>query len=168
MPDNNLPLRKAGFPPVIDERTRVLLLGSLPGESSLAQRRYYAHPANRFWHLVGSAIGTELTERSYEERLALLVRHRIGLWDTVDSATREGSLDSAIRDAAPTALADLTAALPALRAIGFNGAKAASMGRKALGPTELTLIDLPSSSPAYAAMPLAEKEARWAVIADHL
>lgn len=153
---------------MVDDQTRVLLLGSLPGESSLKAQRYYAHPANRFWHLVGTAIGIDLQQAGYEQRLALLARHRIGLWDTVESATRRGSLDSAIRDAAPTALADLAATLPQLRMIGFNGAKSAAIGRKALGDTNLTLIDLPSSSPAYAAMPLTEKEARWAVIADYL
>ncbi len=168
MADRDFPRRKAGFEPVVDADTRVLLLGSLPGESSLAEQRYYAHPANRFWHLVGHAIGAHLEPRSYAGRLALLARHRIGLWDTVESATRRGSLDSAIRDAEPTALADLAATLPQLRMIGFNGAKAAAMGRRALGATSLALIDLPSSSPAYAAMPLAVKEARWAVIADYL
>ncbi len=173
MDDRDFPRRKAGFAPVVDADTRVLLLGSLPGESSLAKQRYYAHPANRFWHLVGQAIGAELEPRSYAERLDMLARRRIGLWDTVESATRRGSLDAAIRDAEPTALAELAATLPELRMIAFNGAKAAAMGRKAmggsaLGPTSLALIDLPSSSPAYAAMPLGEKEARWAVIADYL
>lgn len=168
MPDNNLPMRKEGFAPVVDRRTRVLLLGSLPGESSLEAQGYYAHPANRFWHLVGTAIGEELSSLDYDARLDLLLRRRIGLWDTVDSAHRTGSLDSAIRDARPTDLAGLASTLPDLRMVGFNGAKSATLGRKAIGATDLALVDLPSSSPAYAAMPLAEKEARWAVIADHL
>ena len=161
-------VRKAGFAPIVDRRTRVLLLGSLPGESSLEAQRYYAHPANRFWHLVGKVIDVELTALDYEARLATLLDHGIGLWDTVASARRDGSLDASIRDAEPTALADLVATLPDLRAVGFNGKTSARHGRAALGDSSLALIDLPSSSPAYAAMPLVEKEARWAVIGDHL
>lgn len=168
MPEDNAPGRKLGFEPVVDRRTRVLLLGSLPGESSLAAQRYYAHPANRFWHLVGKAIGEDLATLDYEARLGLLLARGIGLWDTVDSAHRSGSLDSAIRAARPTDLSGLAVTLPALRMIGFNGAKSAALGRKAIGTTDIALVDLPSSSPAYAAMPLAEKEKRWAVIADHL
>jgi double-stranded uracil-DNA glycosylase len=153
--------RKSSFAPVVDARTCLLILGSLPGEVSLAERRYYAHPRNRFWHLVGQAIGCELEPLTYEDRLATLLAHHIGLWDVIASAERRGSLDSAIRHEAHNPLADLAATLPALRAVAFNGAKSAKAGRRLLGASGLSLIDLPSSSPAHAAMPLAEKQQRW-------
>lgn len=162
--------RKACFPPVADGETRVLILGSLPGEESLRRGQYYGHPQNRFWELVGSAIGAPLRPLPYAERLQVLLRYRVGLWDVIAHAERAGSLDSAIRDAAPNDLSALVASLPKLRAVGFNGRKAGQEGRKLLADAarEITLIDLPSSSPAYAAMPLAEKKSRWAVIADYL
>ncbi|WP_241557156.1 DNA-deoxyinosine glycosylase [Croceibacterium ferulae] len=145
--------------------TRLLILGSLPGERSLAQQRYYAHPQNRFWHLVGHAIGADLSGLPYEQRLATLLAHGIGLWDVVASATRtNSSLDAAIRDVAANPLAELAATLPRLQAVAFNGGTAARIGAPLLEGSGLSLLPLPSSSPAYAAMPLAEKERRWQAI----
>lgn len=154
-------IRKASFAPLAGKHTRVLVLGSLPGEVSLQQQRYYAHPRNCFWDLAGAVIGRDLAALPYDERLAALLAHRLGLWDVIASATRTGSLDSAIRDEAHNPLADLVSALPDLRAVAFNGAKAARAGRKLLAGSGLELINLPSSSPAYAAMPWPEKRQRW-------
>ena len=154
--------RKSAFAPVIASATRILILGSLPGEASLAAGRYYAHPQNRFWQLAGAVIcRDELPRLDYEARLASLLAAGVGLWDTVASARREGSLDAAIRDAEHAPLADLVATLPRLRAVAFNGGTAARIGRRALAGTALALVDLPSSSPAYAAMPFAAKRERW-------
>ena len=161
-------MRKSSFPPVVAPDTRVLILGSLPGERSLAERRYYAHPQNRFWHLVGPVIGVDLVSLPYEERLAALLQGKIGLWDTVASAQREGSLDAAIREAQHNELARLAASQPELRAVAFNGAKSAAIGVRLLAGCGLALVSLPSSSPANASIPLAEKEKRWGALRDFL
>lgn len=161
-------VRKSSFPPVVAPDTRVLVLGSLPGERSLAAGRYYAHPQNRFWHLIGKVIGAELEPLDYDARLTALLEARVGLWDTVASAHRTGSLDAAIREAEHNALADLAASLPQLRAVGFNGQASARIGMLQLAHTDLALIPLPSSSPANAAIPLAEKEKLWGRLADFL
>jgi len=160
--------RKSSFPPVVAPDTRVLILGSLPGERSLAEQRYYAHPQNRFWHLIGQVIEVDLAPLAYEERLAALLRARIGLWDTVASAVRPGSLDAAIRDERHNELATLTASLPDLRAVAFNGAKSASIGSRLLAGSELALVPLPSSSPANASIPLAVKEKLWGALREFL
>lgn len=163
--------RKASFAPVVDDATRVLILGSLPGEASLAARRYYAHPQNRFWHLTGAIVGADLPALAYPDRLACLKMYGLGLWDVVASGKRRGSLDAALREVEGNDLAALVARLPGLRTIGFNGATAARIGRRLLDPdtsARLTLIDLPSTSPAYAAMPLAEKRARWLALRPFL
>lgn len=139
---------KSCFPPVIDGRTRLLILGSLPGEASLAARRYYAHPQNQFWRLCGAALGIDLAALGYQARLAALRDRGVGLWDMIGAARRQGSLDGAIRDARRNDLASVAATLPALRAAAFNGKTAARLGRAALSGTSLVLIDLPSSSPA--------------------
>ncbi len=141
---------KRCFPPVVDERTRVLVLGSLPGEESLARRQYYGNPRNHFWRLMSEVIGRDLVPLAYEERLAALLEAGVGLWDTVGTATRRGSLDGNIRRHQANPLGELVAALPALRAVGFNGGKSASLGLAQLaGETRLALLPLPSSSPAY-------------------
>lgn len=142
-----------------------MILGSLPGEESLRQAQYYAHPQNRFWELVGEAIGVALRPLAYAGRIAALCNHRVGLWDVIANARRSGSLDSAIRDARENDLLALCRSLPQLQAIAFNGKKAGATGRKQLGGTDdWQLIDLPSSSPAYAAMPMVDKLSHWAVI----
>ena len=154
--------RHSAFAPVVSPGTTVLILGSLPGQASLTAQRYYAHPQNRFWHLAAAVIGREdLPLLDYEARRAALLAAGVGLWDTIASAAREGSLDSAIREAQHAALAELVATLPALRAVGFNGGTSARIGRRLLAGSPLDLVDLPSSSPAYAAMPFAEKRERW-------
>jgi hypoxanthine-DNA glycosylase len=141
---------KASFPPVFDAQTRLLILGSLPGEKSLARRQYYAHPQNQFWRLIGALIGRELAALAYPDRLAALQAARIGLWDVVATAERKGSLDTHIRGHRPNPLAERVAALPDLRAVGFNGATSWKLGAPLLADdARLTLVPLPSSSPAY-------------------
>src|SRR3982751_3876069 len=87
---------KVGLPPVARRDARLFVLGSLPGDASLAAQRYYAHPSNQFWRLLGTAIGEELQPLSYEQRLECLSERGIGLWDVIASASRPGSLDQAI------------------------------------------------------------------------
>jgi TDG/mug DNA glycosylase family protein len=145
------------------------VLGSLPGEASLAAGRYYAHPRNAFWRLMGEVVGEDLASYAYEDRLTTLLRHRVGLWDVVGEATRPGSLDTAIRDVVHNDLAALVATLPDLRAIAFNGGKAAKAGLKLLsaGERRLTLYSLPSSSPALT-VPFSAKAEAWGVLRDAL
>nr|WP_210425528.1 DNA-deoxyinosine glycosylase [Novosphingobium sp. SG720] len=161
--------RKSAFAPVVNAQTRVLVCGSLPGEASLAAQRYYAHPANQFWRLIGGVIGQDLVPLDYPARLDALLRAGIGLWDTVASATRAGSLDTAIRAAQLAPLAQLAARLPALRAIGFNGATAARHGRAQMADLpDISFIQLPSSSPAYCAVTLAQKQQAWSCLQTFL
>ena len=160
--------RKAGFEPVVDANTRLLILGSLPGDASLRAAQYYGHPQNAFWRLIGGVIGRDLAALSYEERLAALRAAGVGLWDVIASAERPGSLDAAIRRPEAADLRGLVAGLPDLRAVAFNGGTAARLGRAILaGESGTALIDLPSSSPAHA-RPFAEKAAAWAVLGRFL
>jgi hypoxanthine-DNA glycosylase len=157
------------LPSVTRPDTRLLVLGSLPGAISLKEQRYYAHPQNRFWRLMSAVTGRDLVPLAYEDRLAALLDAKVGLWDSVAAATRDGSLDAAIRLHEASDLAALVAALPDLRAIGFNGATSAKIGRRQLGPAPgLALIDLPSSSPAYASLSFERKREAWLTLAAYL
>jgi double-stranded uracil-DNA glycosylase len=153
---------KTGLPPIARPDARLFILGSLPGDASLAAAQYYAHPQNQFWRLVGPVIGEDLHALPYAKRLERLAEHRIGLWDVIGSAVRRGSLDQAIRLANHNRIEQLTHDFPDLEAIAFNGATSATAGRKLIGQNhQLTLIDLPSSSPTNTRS-FSEKVDAWA------
>jgi hypoxanthine-DNA glycosylase len=160
---------KFGLPPIARPDARLFVLGSLPGDASLAAQRYYAHPSNQFWRLLGQAIGEELQALAYEGRLKRLAERRIGLWDVIASAARRGSLDQAIREAEHNQIEHLLSDFPDLRAIAFNGSTAAGSGRKLIGapPPHITLIDLPSSSAANTKS-LADKAAAWSRLREFI
>lgn len=155
---------KFGLPPIARADARLFILGSLPGDASLTAGRYYAHPTNQFWRLLGQAIGEELQPLPYEDRLARLAEQRVGLWDVIASANRRGSLDQSIRSPDHNRVEQLMHDFPELRTVAFNGSTAASAGRRLLGATDrLRLIELPSSSAANT-RPFAEKARAWAVL----
>jgi TDG/mug DNA glycosylase family protein len=161
---SNAPSR--GFPPVLGERPRVLLLGSLPGRASLAAREYYAQPQNAFWPIMG-ALCAARPDLDYAERLAALTRAGIALWDVLAEAERPGSLDAAIVAATARVndIAGLVAENPSIALIGFNGRKAAALFARKVEPVlprrNVTLVTLPSTSPAFASMRRDEKLSRW-------
>ncbi|TFI58143.1 DNA-deoxyinosine glycosylase [Sphingomonas parva] len=159
--------RKSSFAPVADARCRILVLGSLPGEESLARRRYYANPRNQFWRLIGGVIEQDIEALDYGRRLEALLRAGIGLWDTVGSATRRGSLDGAIRDISVNPLAPFVATLAELRAVAFNGGRSAALGMKQLAGAGPALVALPSSSPAYT-LPFDAKLEQWLALRVYL
>jgi double-stranded uracil-DNA glycosylase len=146
----DIPKLKRSFPAVVDSHIRVLVLGSLPGEESLARAQYYANPRNQFWRLMSEVAATELVPLPYEARLSTLLAAKIGLWDSVGTAFRSGSLDGAIRGHRPNDLLALVQSLPDLQAVAFNGGTSARIGQKALGEEgAFDRLLLPSSSPAF-------------------
>ncbi|WP_426115154.1 DNA-deoxyinosine glycosylase [Massilia sp. PWRC2] len=159
--------RKRSFAPVVDAAVRVLVLGSLPGDASLARGQYYGHPQNRFWHLMGAVVGVDLPPLDYAARLAALLAAHVGLWDVIAEARRAGSLDGNIRDRANNDLVSLLATLPHLHTIAFNGGTAARIGMKALQQQagRYRIVSLPSSSPAYT-LAYSEKLAAWLALRD--
>ena len=168
MPDRQAQsILKTCLPPVVDDGVQLLICGSLPGDASLREARYYAHPRNHFWRLLETVMDETLHERPYAARLQQLLDRGVGLWDTVGSAVREGSLDGALQQVRTNPLHQLVGSLPSLQAVAFNGKTAARIGRSLLTGKQLTLIDLPSSSPAYT-LPFAEKAERWAVLSAYV
>jgi len=161
-------VRHASFAPLVAPDTRLLILGSLPGARSLAERQYYAHPTNQFWRLLGEVIGEPLAGMSYDGRLAALRAAKVGLWDVIRSAERHGSSDSQIREADPHDLVTLVSGLADLRMVAFNGSKAATIGRRQMPPRGgVVFVDLPSSSAAHT-VGFAAKLASWMRLRDAL
>jgi hypoxanthine-DNA glycosylase len=154
-------MKLAGFEPVGDAATHTLILGSFPGVASLAATQYYAHPRNQFWRLVGAALGdTALHELAYDARLKRLVENGIGLWDVLAACEREGSLDSAIRNASPNDFAAFRTRFPTLRRVCFNGKTSGKFAPVLTAAGYDTLV-LPSSSAANAILSFDQKLRVW-------
>jgi TDG/mug DNA glycosylase family protein len=155
-------VRSACFLPIADCKTRVLVLGTLPGATSLQRGEYYATSSNQFWRLMEPVIGANLLGKDYQARLATLLEAGVGVWDVMASAVRLGSLDSGIRSYSTNSLDLLVSKLPSLRAFGFNGRRAFEIGQRQLRVAiDARLIQLPSSSAAYCAMSFASKREAW-------
>lgn len=141
--------------PVFDNRSRVLLLGTIPSPASREQGFYYGHPQNRFWRVL-AAIFDEPAPRTIEEKRDMLLRHHIALWDVLASCEIEGASDASIRDAQPNDLARIFDAAD-IRAVFATGTKAGELYRKLIEPTlGVPYTTLPSTSPANAKMKLAD------------
>ena len=159
------------LPPVADKKSRVLILGSMPGVASLRAQQYYAHPQNAFWPIMGDLVGAS-PALAYPRRLAALKRAGIALWDVLACCFREGSLDSAIVGEEVNDLAGFLAGHPGIARICFNGAKAAESFARGIDlatlPRAVTLVRLPSTSPAHAGMNRADKLAAWRAVVEGL
>ena len=157
-----------GLAPIEATSTKLLILGSMPGKESLNRQQYYAHPRNAFWFIMTGLLKLQ-PGLSYPERQIALKRNRISLWDILDNCIRPGSLDSDIVGHSEVAnkLEDFHRRHLELQAIAFNGRKARlSFTRHFLRHNltrwqNITLIDLPSTSPAYASLRPAEKLQLW-------
>lgn len=154
-----------GFPPVVDERARTLILGSFPSAQSLAVGQYYANPRNAFWSITGELFGFDASA-PYDGRLTALRSHGVALWDVLHACRRVGSSDSAIESNSVLVndFGELFERHPTITAVCFNGAKAADLFRRlATAPDRIRYQRLPSTSPAHAVRPGA-KLAAWTVL----
>jgi len=158
--------------PVVDSATKVLVVGSMPGKQSLEKQQYYGNPRNHFWPIMSELLETEVPD-DYVKRIALLKHNAIGLWDTVETCEREGSLDAAIRNEKPNDFQTLFEEYPNIQLVLFNGAKAFEVFKKHIG---LELLEeraykkMPSTSPIPGKniKSFAEKLEDWRIIQSYL
>lgn len=122
MGDTLFPLddRTYGFPPLMCDNPRILILGTLPGGESLEHQQYYYSNSNRIWRVLCSLTG-ELMPLTYQQKKELLARHHVVLWDYYESAIRPGSEDKDIRDGHPNDICGFLAANPTIKVIAING-----------------------------------------------
>jgi len=156
-----------GLAPILDERARVLILGSFPSEASLAARQYYAHQQNQFWKILGAILDRPLFELDYAAKQAAVQDAGIAIWDVYAECERAGSLDSAIKNGRPNDFARLKNSAPAgrrgtggIRRVCFNGQSAGKFAPQLAALGFETLI-LPSTSPANASWSFERKLAAW-------
>ncbi|UOU97046.1 DNA-deoxyinosine glycosylase [Chryseobacterium daecheongense] len=159
--------RISSFPPIIDDASKILILGSIPGVKSLEKQQYYAHPQNAFWKIIFALFEEEFTE-NYVERIQVLKKHDIALWDVIDSCERKGSLDSKIRNEEANQIAELLDKHPNIQVIFCNGGKSFKNLQKILGKNfRIPIFLLPSTSPLHTAS-FENKLEQWAVILKYL
>jgi hypoxanthine-DNA glycosylase len=141
--------RISSFPPFIDDASKILILGSIPGVKSLEKQQYYAHPQNKFWRIIFELFKEEFTE-DYPERISVLMKHHIAVWDVIDSCERKGSLDSEIRNEEANQISELLEKHPNIEAIFCNGGKSYKNLQKILGKDfRIPIFLMPSTSPLH-------------------
>ena len=138
------------FPPVYDENSEILILGSFPSVKSRKMQFFYGHPQNRFWKVMAQVLKEEVPQ-TIPEKKAMLLRHHIALWDVIASCDIAGSSDSSIRNVVPNDLAYIISRSKITR-IYANGAKSKQLYDKYLAKKlGIEAVQLPSTSPANAA-----------------
>lgn len=159
--------RISSFPPIIDAQSEILILGSIPGVKSLEKQQYYAHPQNKFWRIIFSLFNENFTE-DYLERVNVLKKHHIALWDVIDTCERKGSLDSEIKNEEANQIAELLEQFPNIKAIFCNGGKSYKNLQKVLGKNyKLPIVSLSSTSPLHT-IPFEKKLEAWVKILEFL
>ncbi|WP_163582863.1 DNA-deoxyinosine glycosylase [Gracilibacillus saliphilus] len=134
--------------PIVDQRSRILILGSIPGKQSLMKQQYYGNSRNHFWPILFK-IYEQGWINDYEERIEFLRNKQIALWDTIGSCYREGSLDSKIIEAEPNPIKELLDTYPNIQRIGCNGTKSYQVFCKYFSDLkeQIKVTKLPSTSP---------------------
>ena len=155
------------IPPIYDENSKVLILGSFPSVKSRDVQFYYGHPQNRFWRVLAEIFCCELPS-SNENKKALLLRNHIALWDVIASCDIEGSDDSSIRNVVPNDLRIITKTAD-IKRIFTNGGTADKLYRRyLLQQTGLAATRLPSTSPANAGSNLERLSKAWEIVCESL
>lgn len=155
------------IPPVWDNASRILILGSFPSVKSREVNFFYGHPQNRFWKTLSAVLGEALPS-TVSDKKELLLRRHIALWDVIASCRIEGSSDSSIRDVAPNDLNRILKAAP-IRQIFTNGSTASRLYNRYCRPvTGREALRLPSTSPANAGWSAERLAWAWRAILDPL
>lgn len=140
---------KSGLPPVLDEHTEVLILGSMPSDQSLAKSEYYGNPSNDFWRIMADVLGCpELPNLPYKSKREVLLSRGIGLWDAYRCCERQGSMDGNISQQQANDFTLLRTEAPRLRLVCFNGGEAVSAEQqvRALGYATTALLSSSSAN----------------------
>ena len=159
--------RISSFPPVISKDSNILILGSVPGIKSLEMQEYYAHPQNTFWSILFELFNEDYTT-DYAEKIKLLKKNKIAVWDVIDSCERKGSLDTKIKNENHHNVLQLLDDFPSIKIIFCNGQKSFKTLRKILpDDSKIPLFVLPSTSPAYT-IPYQQKLKDWSALKSFL
>ena len=151
------------FPPLYDENSKILILGSFPSVKSREQLFFYGHPQNRFWKVTSAVFGVK-TPNTIQEKKDFLLSCNIALWDVIASCDIQGSSDSSIRDVTANDLSPILSNSRVKR-IFTNGKTADKFYKKyTFKTTGIQATCLPSTSPANAAWSVEKLTEAWKII----
>ena len=157
---DNLDVQKHPFPPLYDEESKILILGSFPSVKSREMKFFYGHPQNRFWKVIASIFDEKIPE-SIEEKKELILRNHLALWDVIAECEITGSSDASIKNAKANDLSEILDNAP-IQKIIVNGKTAEKLYIKYIEPvTGIKAVVLPSTSPANAAWSLERLVDAW-------
>ncbi len=164
-----------GFAPIVSDNASVLILGTMPSETSLLRQQYYGHTRNAFWPIMSELFGAA-PELCYQRRKEVLMENGIAVWDVLQSCNRLGSSDSRINLATikTNDFRGFFTEYKSIKRVFFNGRMAEKLYQKRILPvlnhhfSYLVYQCLPSTSPANATLNFEQKIEAWKVIKDHV
>ena len=158
------------FPPVSNENSRILILGTMPGPISIQTGEYYANPGNCFWEFI-SKLRSPYVTNDYASKIKMLKDNQIAIWDVLKHCERKSGLDSDIKAEYPNDFVKFFVEHKNLRAIFFNGTKAKGFYKRYIGfDNKYEYAVLPSTSPTPGKN-VKSKEAKyveWKKILNHI
>ena len=159
--------RISSFPPIVSNDAKILILGSVPGVKSLEMQEYYAHPQNKFWKIIFELFNENFSE-DYLEKIKILKKNKIAVWDVIDSCERVGSLDTTIKNEESNDILQLLKKYQNIKTIFCNGGKSYQNLQKIVGKNfEIPIYLLPSTSP-LRTISFEKKLDAWSKISDYL
>lgn len=159
-------MRKIAFEPIADEKSQILILGTMPSEESLRKQERYGHKSNQFWKIVFILFEKPLPD-NYDEKIRLLTDNHIAIWDVLHSCEGSGSLDSSIKNEKPNDFKKFFKQYPQIKHIFFTSKKAEEFYKRYVGfEKDKMYTTLPSPSSANARMSLIEKVEKWKILRD--
>lgn len=159
--------RISSFPPIVSNDSKILILGSVPGVKSLEMKEYYAHPQNKFWKIIFELFNENFSE-DYLEKIKILKKNKIAVWDVIDSCERVGSLDTTIKNEESNDILQLLKKYQNIKTIFCNGGKSYKNLQKIVGKNfEIPIYLLPSTSPLHT-ISFEKKLESWKIIKTFL
>nr|WP_315248174.1 DNA-deoxyinosine glycosylase [uncultured Flavobacterium sp.] len=156
---------KTALHPLVDDSSRILILGTMPGDQSIAKQQYYGNKGNHFWRILFTVFNENYSE-SYDDRKAFLKKHKIALWNVLASCIREGSSDSKISNEAINDFTNFHIQYPNIKNVFFESKSAAKFYHKYLqSQTDISYHILPSTSGLNAGLSFSQKVEMWTILA---
>ena len=156
--------KKGSLAAIVDEKTSILILGTVPGDNSIIHQQYYNNPRNQFWKIFCSIFNQGKSIKIYEERIELLKKYNVGLWDVLMSCDREGSSDDKIKNPIVNDFNNFFSKYRNIKTLIFNGEESYKYFNKLVKINfDMKMIQLNSTSSQNGHKNLTDKTEEWRI-----